>query len=225
MNTGYWKKWTFNCAFGEIIGIGTAGAIAYSVNNAIGEPVMFSQKFIILVSMMFAGAIEGSLLGWFQWRVLKEKIKSLPAKSWIGITITVAVLGWFFGMMPSLFFFDSSQKTAEPQVSISPLLFIFLSIATGLILGAVFGLFQWIVLKKYVVKAGKWITANSLGWGLGMLCIYAGASIPDENSSIYFNIISGAAGGLFGGLSVGAITGIFLISILKYNKKIESNGN
>ncbi|HMQ49726.1 MAG TPA: hypothetical protein PKA00_19925 [Saprospiraceae bacterium] len=208
-----WLNWTFNCATGELLGIGTAGAIAYGINTAIGEPVHIMTKLIVLFAMMMAGAIEGSLLGFFQWRVLKKIWPTMPSGTWIGYTIAIAVLGWFLGMLPSLFFIPSQvEASANAGVELDqPVLFAVLSIGSGLLLGALFGLFQWIPLRKYSPKAAYWILANALGWGLGLGWIYLVASLPQEGSPLSVLISLGIAGGLLAGLSVGAITGWFLI--------------
>lgn len=213
-----WKRWTLNCSAGELVGIACAGAIAFTVNSIIREPQNISSKIIILLSMMFAGFIEGAILSLFQWKVLVTKFHDLPKKEWMFYTILVGVLGWFLGMLPSLFFMPAESEISEGVDFSNPYIFALLSIGSGLILGAIFGLFQWFSLKKYAQKAYKWITANALGWGLGLGWIYLFASIPTEESSMTFIITMGIAGGILAGFSVGAITGIFLI-ILKKKKQ------
>jgi hypothetical protein len=214
-NRQIWRKWTLYCAFGEFIGIGVAGGIAFGVNATIGEPKTIVMKILVLLIMLIAGFFEGLLLGTFQWKALKDKLPSVPQKEWIFYTVLVAVLGWFLGMLPSLFFMPTNVKNNQDLNFNfeSPLAFAVLSIITGLILGAVFGLFQWFVLKKYVEKASIWIVANSLGWGLGLGWIYLFASLPNENSNLVVNIIWGFIGGLLAGLSVGSVTGLFLIKL------------
>ncbi|MCU0354802.1 MAG: hypothetical protein MUD08_13855 [Cytophagales bacterium] len=215
----FWRKWTISCAAGELLGIGCAGAIAFLVNRALGEPVMLAEKLIVLGCMLGAGAIEGTLLGWFQWRVLKEKILPLTARDWIGMTVLIAVLGWGLGMLPSLFFIPDNPKpteTAAPSAFENPWVFAGLSIGAGLVLGAMFGLFQWFALRKYVPKSASWITANALGWGAGLGWIYLFASLPNEQTPLWVNVLLGIAGGVLAGLSVGAVTGWFLLKIVSF---------
>jgi len=216
MANNFFFRWTFNCAFGELAGIGAAGAIAYLVNTSLGEPETLGLKLFVLFAMMLAGAIEGSLLGFFQWRVLKDKFTKVPKWEWIGYTIAIAVLGWFLGMLPSLFFIPSEPVSPDQSAGINleqPVLYIGLSVAAGLVLGALFGLFQWFSLRKYAQKAWKWILANALGWGLGLAWIYIVAALPPEGNPIYVNVGLGITGGVLAGLSVGAVTGRFLISM------------
>ncbi|GEO07107.1 hypothetical protein AAE02nite_47710 [Adhaeribacter aerolatus] len=209
----YARKWILACALGELLGIGAAGAIAFAVNHTLGEPVTLPQKLTVLGCMLAAGAVEGSLLGYMQWRVLQERIPRLPALEWMGWTVAVAVLGWFLGMLPSLFFLEGTADNSpqSPAVALeNPLVLSSIAVGMGLLVGALFGLFQWFSLRKYIPAAGKWILANALGWGLGLGWIYLAASWPDENTSLPLIIISGILGGILAGLSVGLITGIYL---------------
>jgi hypothetical protein len=218
--TNLWKKWTINCAIGELLGIACAGGIAFGINSIIGEPQSLGNKLVVLISMMFAGFIEGAVLGLFQWKVLVTKFQNIPKKEWMFYTILVGILGWFLGMLPSLFFIPNTteaQTVNEGMDFSNPYIFAFLSVSVGLGLGAVFGLFQWFSLKKYAQKAYKWIIANALGWGLGLGWIYLFASIPTEKSTLTFNILMGIIGGVLAGLSVGAITGIYLVKLKKKN--------
>lgn len=211
-----WFKWTFNCAIGELLGIACAGAIAFLVNMLIGEPHTFGSKLVVLLAMMFAGLIEGTILGLFQWKVLVTKFQNLPQREWIFYTVLVAVLGWFLGMLPSLIFIppESPNLEVDPFLDFSdPFVFTFLSVSAGLLLGAIFGLFQWFSLRKYTPKAYKWIVANALGWGMGLGWIYLFASFPTDQSTLIFNILMGLVGGVLAGFSVGAITGLFLLKI------------
>ena len=212
----YWKRWTANCAIGELVGIGIAGIIAYTLNTILGEPENIQSRIVILSAMMFAGSIEGLVLGVFQWRILKEKYSKIPKAEWIGYTIVVAMFGWFLGMLPSLFLLPQDIIFSEESQSAnmtSTFLFIALSIGLGLALGALFGLFQWFSFRKYAHSAGLWILANSIGWGIGIGWIFLFASLPNEHTSLPIIIIGGMVGGLLAGLSVGAVTGIFLLKI------------
>ena len=208
-----WLHWTVNCALGEVIGIGAAGAIAAGVFAAFGEPETTGTKLLVLLCMMFAGLIEGIALGYFQWRVLRNKFSSLTGSAWIFQTSFIAVLGWMLGMLPSLFFIDHSTPGNESAAQMPESLFALLSIGVGLLLGALFGLFQWFELKYHASGAGRWILANAIGWGIGIGWIYFFASLPDEFTPILEKVFYGICGGVLAGLSVGAVTGAFLVKM------------
>ena len=126
------------------------------------------------------------------------------------------MLGWFLGMLPSLFFMpeNSAQSSSSETAAFdNPVIFALLSIAMGLVLGALFGLFQWFSLRKYAQHAWHWILANALGWGAGLGWIYLFASLPNAQSSILVIALVGLMGGALAGTSVGLITGLFLIKM------------
>lgn len=210
----FWKKWTLACASGELIGIGVAGLIAYAYNQYFGEPLSFIEKISNLSAMLFAGAIEGSILGYFQWQVLRKKLHALKAKYWVGFTAIIAITGWFLGMLPTLFLFSSASTNTPPPVEPPQIVILLFGAFMGLILGAFFGSGQWFVLRHFSTKAKIWIKANALGWMAGMFWIFLGASIPTAESGKYFIIACAATGGILAGISLGLVTGFYLKKIL-----------
>ncbi|MCU0435872.1 MAG: hypothetical protein MUC87_20605 [Bacteroidia bacterium] len=214
----FWLSWTINCALGELIGIGAAGVIAILVFKLVGEPQTTGSKLLVLLCMMCAGLIEGAILGYMQWRILRHKLPELPRSNWMQYTMLIAVLGWMLGMMPSLFFMDQSTAPSAGEAAAPPIpgtLFAALSVGVGLFLGALFGLFQWFELRHYVHHSKQWILANALGWGAGIGWIYFFAGLPEEHTPLLEVIFYGVCGGILAGLSVGAITGAFLVRLHK----------
>lgn len=221
ITTDLWRKWTIHCALGELLGIACAGAIAFGVHYAIGEPDSSQNKMIVLLAMMCAGFIEGAVLSLFQWKILVTKFNAVPRREWMFYTILVGILGWFLGMLPSLFFMpvDSSAQDVNDFSGFSnPFVFVAICMSLGAFLGALFGLFQWFSLRKYADQAYNWIIANALGWSLGLGWIYLFASFPTEESSMVFNIFMGILGGLLAGLTVGGVTGLFLVKMNHISK-------
>jgi hypothetical protein len=124
-----------------------------------------------------------------------------------------AAIAWLLGGATSLVFASepSSSVTIEPSIIQITLL----AALMGVVLGALFGFFQWIEFRKHTPDAGKWVLANLLGWAAGLSIIFIGASLLSSEAGLAVMITTGAVSGLLAGLSVGAITGIFLIK-LKY---------
>lgn len=214
----YWKKWTLACAAGELIGIGVAVAIAVAVNHWMGEPETTGQKFQMLLFMLFAGGVEGFVVGQFQWRVLREKFSAMPALQWVGFTVAVAVLGWLMGMIPALYFMGKPALPGAEYQEPALILVIVGAMALGLIFGAIFGIVQWLVFQRYARESVQWVTGNSLGWGLAMIWVFLAVTLPDETTPVWLIISGGVFGGALGGLSIGAITGFYLKKIIAENE-------
>ena len=208
-----WRDWTLSCAAGELIGIGVAAGVATLLLLTIGEPETGAERWGVLVAMVGAGAIEGTAIGFFQWRVLRRPFPGISARAWVGTTVAVAVIGWFLGMLPSTLAAPNvaAQDPFDPPLWMTALLATF----TGLGAGLVFGLAQWGVLRRHARNASSWIVANALGWGLALAWIYAAAALPAEGASLGTVIAIGSAGGILAGLSVGAVTGGFLLQIVR----------
>jgi len=203
------------CAAGEFLGIGIAALIAWLAFQLIGEPQTLSEKLLTLALMIIAGALEGLILGYMQWRVLRKAVHALPARQWISVTTIVAMLAWSMGMLPSLFYSDINEPLNSPYEQTRMMLLAVL--ISGLFLGALFGLFQFIVLRNYLNQALSWIFANSLAWAIAIGWIFLSASLPSENTSVWTIVLLGIGGGMLAGLTMGWITGYFLCRILRKN--------
>ncbi|OGO24295.1 MAG: hypothetical protein A2144_10225 [Chloroflexi bacterium RBG_16_50_9] len=212
-NRKYWLKWTIACGAGEFLGIAVAAGIWVLHATILGEPQVISQKIILLVFMIFAGVFEGLVTGGLQWSVLKIKFTDLKAKNWLFFTALGAAVAWLLGMMPSTFFIPDAAGNHSVGFELSGWLFIFMSAFMGMVLGVIFGIFQWLELRKHALAAGQWILANSVGWLAGIVTIFLGASLPSADTKLAVTIVIGAVSGLLGGLFVGAITGLFLIKL------------
>jgi hypothetical protein len=218
MKRDQFRKWIINCALGELLGIGAAGSIAVAVNYFLGEPQSIMQKIFVLFTMLVAGAIEGTSIAIFQWKVLHHLFPKMKLSAWWKWTVTIALLGWGFGMLPSLFFTKSSTATAETT---EPSMWLIAIVATGggALAGALFGLFQSFELKKHSSKWKWWIIANTLAWSIAMLIIFIGASWPSATTPVSLIILSAIVSGCLAGLSLGVITGVFLFKQVLPNEK------
>jgi len=211
-----YRKWIINCAFGELSGIGIAGSIAVAVNYYLGEPQDLLQKIIVLLVMLVAGAIEGTSIAYFQWKVLYHLFSKMKLAAWWKWTVLVALLGWGVGMTPSLFFAQSSTAGAT-----EPAMWMIAIIATGsgAAAGVLFGLFQSFELKKHCSRWKWWIIANGLAWSVAMLIIFIGATWPSVNTPVSLIILSAIVSGCLAGLSLGVISGFFLFKHLVPNEQ------
>lgn len=90
-----------------------------------------------------------------------------------------------------------------------------LAAALGLVTGPVLGLAQWIVLRRYVERAGRWLWANALAWGVGMPVIFLGMDRVPWNGQAAAVIAAIYAVCAVTGIVVGAIHGLFLVRLIR----------
>jgi len=218
----FWKKWTLATAAGTLLGMGVVAVIAFAYDHFSGEVSGTSSHTFHLLAMVFAGAAGGLVLGLAQWGVLRQKFPKMTAAQWLGNTVSIIMICWFLGMLPAVLL--SAGNAPRPPRPVEPSLLLILAgaLALGLIMGAMFGLFQWLALRRHTRDSIQWVTANSLGWGLAMVFIFAAASWPDNHSPLVPIIASVVLAVALAGLSLGAVTGIYLNKIIAQNKDVET---
>ena len=211
-----WQRWTVACGSGEFLGITAAAAIALGYRFLLGEPASTDDQLLHLFFMAAGSVLEGGILAWFQFRLIGKLFPEIAWKQWLAYTVAAALVGWMLGLLPSLFLTGGIEEAALSAPE--PLAFYSLAALMGLLLGAIFGYFQWLLLKGVRQNAMLWIPANALGWALGLVFIFLGAALPDATTGWLLILLFGAAGGALGGLSVGAVSGWFLIKIARARK-------
>jgi hypothetical protein len=204
---GFWLKWTVVCGIGEFLGIGIAAGACFSFIILTGEPETTGGRVAAMVVAVSAGIVEGFISGSLQWSVLRQQFIDMKARRWIIFTVVGAALAWVLGMLYPTFFASGATGSGEPPA----ILIAFLAALSGVVLGAVFGFFQWLELRRHTMGSGWWVVGNMVAWIVGLIVIYLGASLPDTETDIGTVILIGAVSGLIAGLLVGAITGIFLV--------------
>jgi hypothetical protein len=155
-------------------------------------------------------------VGLFQWRVLRDALPGLPRADWVKATALGAGIAWTLGLLPSTVISMMETQSADPAPMQEPSTAVVLLLAAGMgmALGAVLAAPQWIVLRRYVRRAGWWVPANMLAWALGMALIFAGTSfIPGGPIPAWvIGVLLGCV--LLGGVSVGAVHGWFLVRLM-----------
>ena len=209
-----WRDWTLSCALGEFIGIGLAGIVATIMIVGMGEPQNAVEAWGAYAAMVAVGAVEGSAIGYFQWRVLHRLFPVMTARAWVGATLAVAVLGWAVGMLPSTLTAGAPQPEAA---SAQPALWLILLMSAGIgaAAGLVFGFAQWLVLRRHAAHSAHWMLSNMGGWAVAMAWIFLAASWPDESTPKLIVVLGGLAGGALAGLSIGAVTGLSLLRLAR----------
>lgn len=208
-----WPRWTLACAAGETVGMAAAAVAAGVAFTSVGEPTDVGSAAVVLALATLGGAVEGAAIGWFQWSALHPWLPRLQRRRWVGVTVAVAVAGWFLGMLPSTLVSMSldpasapDAAAAEPSTWVMPLL----GIASGLVAGAIFGWAQAWAFRGHVLRPRVWIVANAGGWAAAMAIIFTGATLPPAGSSVTALLVLGAVTGVLAGLAIGGFTGLFL---------------
>jgi len=208
------RDWIAANAIGEVLGLGLAALIAIGVAQSQALPPA-AEILVVTAAFLAIGAYEGAIVGVAQWLVLRRRLPSLRAKSWIAATVMGAVVAWMLGRIPSALADWESVSGGVGQPAPSLLMIVGLSAAAGAALGVILGAAQWFVLREHVRRARMWIAANALAWAAAMPLIFIAAGIPGPHASVasigaLLLVTVGLAGAV-----VGAVEAAFLRLLLR----------
>lgn len=191
---GFGLLWVFLSAMGWSIGHTMGFVAGYApielIGGALGEGL----------APCVAGSVLGAGAGILQWVVLRRRVPGAGRWVWASIAgLTVA--GGVGGAVV--------VAGASPEMgSLAAVVGWTLVVALG---GAVTGMLQRPVLRAQVSRAGWWVLASTVGWGLGMAV--SGAvmvvSVPGPPFPGFFGSLAA------GGVAFGAVTGGALVWLLR----------
>jgi hypothetical protein len=198
-----WEWWLLATIVGTIVAVGIV-----VLGSAIASNL---SPMNTVVMLHIIGVLEGVVLGFTQWLVLRRYIKHIGW--WVLATGIGSLIAWLisvkFIVVLALLSFNSTM-TETTTVALRQAVF-----GMGAWVGAVLGIAQWLVLRSHVHNGLGWVVTNSLAWGLGLLVSFMGVTgvKPGEFTieTAVVHIVTGAATGTI----VGAVTGIALVWLLK----------
>jgi uncharacterized membrane protein len=217
----FWLQWILNYSIGEVMGIAAAATIGRLMFIELSGNQSLHTSIFPLVILIIAGAAEGFIIGYAQWKSLSLLIANFKPGAWI-ITTTIAVtIGWLTVLPPSVVFisFLSSLNLINDYYSI-----LYAGLA-GLAFGGIISTTQFFIIRKFYRNAEAWIIANALGWMLSFMVIYIALSVFPDTKSFIYNVLIIITSCIVSGIIQGIITGTFLqlFMISKVSLK-EMNG-
>lgn len=191
-----WIAWT---TAGETVGFGIPAVVAVLV---LDRPAV-----VVLAAMLAAGAAEGAVLGAAQARVLRQAVPNLRARDWIGATAAAAVFAWSIGLVPTV---AGDELSRWPSWLLVPLA----GMASTALLLAI-GAAQWLVLRRHVARAGRWVIVTAAAWLAGLAVFLLVASpLWQEGQPPVVTAAVGAFAGFLMAAVVAAVTGVGLVRLL-----------
>lgn len=226
LQTSFYPQWIAANGWAEAAGLGTTLLLGRAAASALEQYAGWGTILIGAVAAVLLGILlEGVLVGIAQSRVIRASFPSITAQGWITATMVGAGAAWVLGMVPSTvaaLLSTGSAAGAAPPAQPTALVQYGLALLLGAVTGPVLGMGQWFVLRRHVARAGRWIGANAVAWGLGMALIFFGMDqLPWERGGIPLVLgvygVCGAAG-----LLVGAIHGWVLRDLLRQTRPIPA---
>lgn len=181
---GVLLSWILLSAIGWIIGLTIGVYLA-----ALAEINIGSSGLGQLLGYLILGAGLGSVVGLAQWLVLRGQV------SRAGWWILASAAGIVVAYGPGIAIVADTLEMSRNFLGLLGWVLV------GILGGAITGIFQWFVLRGQVSRAGWWVLASALGWGLSMLVGF----------SSYWTWRSG-------GVMLGVVTGGVMVWLLQQPK-------
>lgn len=200
-----YRRWVLYCTLGELVGFGgipvLGGALAFWLTADFSEE---PRSLVLYAVAVIGGFGEGAVLAWFQLRVLRQVFPRLDSRHWVVATATAAASAWLLGYLaPTLD--DLFAITAAVQIAIW--------IPAGILILLSIGAAQAWVLREIVERPQRWLTANVLGWLLGLPWTFVLPAIVPEGSAMAVWIAVFVVAGVLMGVTVGIVTGFVLVRL------------
>jgi hypothetical protein len=184
-----------------------AETFGFAVAATVGALTADAGAGVVVLSMLAAGAVEGAMLGWGQATVLRHALPGLSRRRWVAGTAGAAALAYLIGLVPSTF---AVSMAAWPPVLLGGVVSL---LGCGLL--ASIGTAQWLILRRHVDHAWRWIVATAAAWTVG-LGVFLGFAMPlwRPGQPLALIVAIGVAGGLLMAATASAITGFALCRLL-----------
>ena len=158
---------------------------------------------------VWAGSIFGLAVGLAQTRVLERCIPSHDWSRWTLFSVAGGTIAWLVFMtliaIPPIILHITAISDPE--------FWHLFPIVALLIAGAIFGLAQWLLLRRTFQGTVSWLLANTFGWALGGAIGISIASVIYDNiipSNWKGSILIGPGEGLF--MLLSGVTGTIVFS-------------
>jgi hypothetical protein len=199
-----WRRWVGANAVGELIGLGLTGVAAAIAMVAI-EP---RWPLVAAGAVVASGAIEGTIVGLAQWRVLGDHL-DVSARRWVTATVIGALAAWVAGVTPSLLLADAGGTGVEPTLAMQ----LGLAAALGLVAGPVLGGPQAVVLRGLVDRPWRWVAANAVAWACALPVTFLAPALAPAGTGAPVLAAAFAFGAFAAGAVAGAVHGVVLVSL------------
>ena len=119
-----------------------------------------NHRALVVVLIAFVGAaVQGFVLGRWQWQILRFRMPGLPRRKWVMATFVPAVIVWLLAIAPGAV--DTLAKGGDTLSAFKN------GFIQALVLGPLIGLSQATALRDYTTRWMWWFAANVTTWLVG----------------------------------------------------------
>lgn len=184
--------------------VSLGGALGFLAPAVVGVVMTTMPPVVGGLLLLAAGAVEGTVLGWAQARVLRRTLTTLRVRRWVSLTAAGAVAAYCLAFALTVF---------AASDGLSALLA--MSSTIVLLLGSI-GFAQWHELRYHLRGADQWVVWTAAAW-LGGLATFLLIATPlwHSDQSTAAAIAVGVAAGLAMAVAQAAVTGWGILRLLR----------
>jgi len=210
----FWRSWVLANALAEAVGLGGAFALGYALISAQGASEGGVAVLTMAALAIGLGTLEGAIVGFAQGLVLHRALPAIAPVTWAVATASGAFAAWVLGVLPSVLMDVAQPVSAAPAEDMPDYLNFVFAVVLGAVTGPILAAAQWVVLRRHVAGAWRWLPANAAAWMVGMPVVFLAPMRLTEGMAIGSVVAlcvatTAAAGGI-----VGAVHGYALIRYL-----------
>ncbi|WP_285598930.1 hypothetical protein [Kineosporia sp. NBRC 101731] len=197
------RHWVLALAAAEGVGMTAAAAAARVTDSVVGAADGSGEVLFTIGLAVAGGVVEGVAVSVAMAGLLRSSFPRLPVGRWVAVTTLVAALGWAAGTVPAALSGDGSSQASPPLA-----LILVGAAAIGVMMGAVLGGAQALVLHGVARHPFRWVSFSAMAWCPAMAVIFTGATLPDSDWADVSVIALGLGTGLIAGAVLGAVLGL-----------------
>jgi hypothetical protein len=216
----FWVRWVVANLAAELLGLGAAAGAAVLLSGELGQPGDWGATVSFAVVMVLFGTLEGVLVGIGQRWAMTGAFDVLPWGYWIAATGSGAFAAWILGMTPSTWMSLAADASLALQAApaapeVSDAMQLLLAVPLGAVAGLILAFPQYLVLRRYLERAWRWLPANAVAWALAMPVIFLGAGATFPGMDVHRLLLQALAAIAIAGTIVGALHGAALVGMVR----------
>lgn len=157
----FWLAWTLVTLVGYVVGI--VAVLPFAITLA------YASQLPLIIGLI-SGAVLGATTGLAQWLLLRRRTPVTVA--WVSASIIGGMLGMALGMTlvdgPTPPTGELREAVRTGTAPLIPWRIVWQTSWEGAIFGVGMGMAQWHILRRFARSAGWWVSANGIGWMVGL---------------------------------------------------------
>jgi hypothetical protein len=207
------RAWIRSCILAAVLAVTVSALVSLLVTGYLVQYRSGVHNVVRVELIAITSVLEGALIGYFQWRVLRGIFPTISGTMWVGATMIAAGSGCLLSWLPTSFALTTAVASRMGDTTVGTAAAVNICLVTGALIGLVWGVAQYAVLRLHVHQGGGWVLASVAAWTISFVPVYFAAFVPDRTTSPLAHVVVAAAAGLVLGSTLGLVHGRVLVAL------------